>query len=253
MDSEKSMAGVRPAEWYEKEEKERSGRIFTGTERVCAWLMIGLGYGVFRACPVYTYPLGALFVLWALFGVTLFTLTKNGHPVRGMALAVCLSALPVSLSLFFSANAMIHTAAFLYGLTAYAYTVYAACGNALEEGLSDLLPVDLLRAVLVMPFLSFGGLLRAVGNGSGIVKKGGKVLLRVLFGLSFAIIPTMVTVSLLSYDSGFRSRMNALFRMDLGDVFSHLLDLGLGILLAMYLFGLYVSASEKRCGKVLTV
>ncbi len=254
MDSEKIKAGVRPAEWYEKENQEinvKPDRVFTGTERICAWGMIALGYGLFRACPVYEYPLGGMLLLWALFGLTLFTLTKNGHPVRGMALAVCLSALPVSLSLFFSDNAMIQTAAFLYGMAAYAYTVYAACGNTLEEGLSDLLPMDLLRAVFVLPFSAFGSLLQAVGGG-GIWKKSGKILLRVFGGLSLAMLPTLLAVSLLSYDSKFRSYMNDLVSLNLGDLFGHLLDLGLGVLLALYLFGLYTSATEKRCENWLT-
>ena len=253
MDSEKITAGVRPAEWYEKENQEktdRPARAYTVSEKVCAWGMIVLGYGFFRAFPVYKYPLGGLLLLAALFGVTLVTLTKNGHPVKGMALAVCLSALPVSLSLFFADNSMIHTAAFFYALTAYAYTVYAACGNTLEEGLSDLLPMDLLRAVFVLPFTSLSALLSAIGGGSGFWKKSGMTLLRILFGLSFAIIPAMIAVSLLSYDSHFRSRMDDLFSLRLGDVFGHLTDLVLGVFLAMLFFGLYVSADEHRCGRL---
>ena len=254
MDSEKIKAGMRPAEWYEKENQAmipRPERIFTVPERICAWGMIALGYGLFRACPVYEYPLGGMLLLWALFGLTLFTLGKGGHPVRGMALAVCLSALPVSLAMFCSGNAMIQTAAFLYGMAAYAYTVYAACGNTLEEGLSDLLPMDLLRAVFVLPFGAFGSLVQAVGGG-GIWKKSGKILLRVFGGLSLAMLPTLLAVSLLSYDSKFRSSMNDLVSLDLGDLFGHLLDLGLGLLLALYLFGLYTSATEKRCAALLT-
>ena len=60
---EKTTAGVRPAEWYEKEaetRKPREPRIYTRHEKIAAWLMIPLGYGFFRACPVYRYPFGAM-------------------------------------------------------------------------------------------------------------------------------------------------------------------------------------------------
>lgn len=245
---EKTTAGVRPAEWYEKEaetRKPREPRIYTRHEKIAAWLMIPLGYGFFRACPVYRYPFGAMLTVFALFGLTFFLLHRNGRKIRGMALGACVSALPVCLTLFFSANAMIHTAAVVYCFLACAYTVYAACGNTLEEGLSDLLPVDLAEAVFALPFACFGALFSAIGAGH-VLKKSGKVLLRVYGGLMLALIPTLLVVSLLSYDSGFRRSMDDLFSLDLGDLFSHLTSLVLGILLALYFFGLYTASSENR-------
>ncbi|MBR4961301.1 MAG: DUF4173 domain-containing protein [Clostridia bacterium] len=245
--SDKITAGVRPAEWYEKDTPApvREVRVFTRHEKTAAWLMIPLGYCFFRACPVYRYPLGAMLTVFALFALTFFLLHKNGRTIRGMALAAAVSALPVSLALFFSANAMIHTVAGLYCLLACAYTVYAACGNTLEEGLSDLLPMDLLTAVFALPFACFGTLFSAIGAGN-VMKKSGKVLLRIYGGLMLALIPTVLVVSLLSYDSSFRRSMNDLFSLDLGDLFSHLVSLVFGVLLALYFFGLYAAASENR-------
>jgi len=245
--SDKITAGVRPAEWYEKgaETAARQPRSYTRQEKLAAWLMIPLGYCFFRACPVYRYPLGAMLTVFALFALTFFLLHRSGKKISGMALGGCISALPVSLSLFFSANAMIHTAAVLYCLLACAYTVYAACGNTLEEGLSDLLPMDLLTAVFALPFTCFGALFSAIGAGN-VMKKSGRVLLRIYGGLMLALIPTLLVVSLLSYDSSFRRSMNDLFSLDLGDLFSHLVSLVFGILLALYFFGLYAAASENR-------
>jgi len=246
------VAGVRPKEWYEAGPAEETcaPRSYTRFERIAAWLFIPLGYAFFRACPVYRYPLGAMLSVFALFAMTFLLLHKNGRKIRGMALTACISALPVTLSLFLSANAMIHTAAVLYAMAACTYTVYAACGNTLEEGLSDLLPMDLLRAVLVLPFASFGELFHAVGAGKAL-KQSGKVILRVYCGLMLALVPTLLVVSLLSYDSRFRRSMDELLSLDLGDLFSHLASLVLGLLLALYLFGLYASSSENRCRTLL--
>lgn len=241
------IAGVRPAEWYEKQPETpvREPRLFTRPEKIAAWLSVPAGYAFFRACPVYRYPFGAMLTIFFLFALTFFLLHKNGRTIRGMALAASVSALPVSLTLFFSANAMIHTAAVLYCLAACVYTIYAACGNTLEQGLSDLLPMDLLTAVFALPFTCFGALLHAIGAGHAL-KQSGKVLLRVYGGLMLALVPTMLVVSLLSYDSSFRRRMESLLTLDLGDLFSHLVSLVLGFLLALYFFGLYTASSENR-------
>ncbi|MBR5446548.1 MAG: DUF4173 domain-containing protein [Clostridia bacterium] len=243
---EKTTAGVRPAEWYEKNEPAvREMRRFTLTEKIAAWLLVPAGYGFFRACPVYRYPLGALLSVLILFALTLFLLVKNGRKIRGTALAAAVSVLVVSLSLFFSDNAVIHTVSVLYCFAACVYTTFAACGNTLEEGLSDLLPMDLLTAVFAMPFTCFGALFHAVGAG-GTLQKSGKVLLRVIGGLLLALVPTLLVVSLLSYDNSFRRYMNNLFSLELGDLFSHLTSLFFGLLLALYLFGLYTASSENR-------
>ena len=244
---DKTTAGVRPPEGYENtpEKTAREPRQYTRMERIAAWLLIPLGYGFCRACPVYRYPLGAMLSIFALLALTIFMLHHNGRKIRGMALAACISILPVSLSLFFSANAMIHTIAVLYSLAACAYTVYAACGNTLEDGLSDLLPVDLLETVFALPFAGFGALFQALGAGNAL-KKSGRVLLRIYCGLMLALVPTLLVVSLLSYDSHFRRSMVDLLSLDMGDLFSHLFSLLMGVLLALYFFGLYTSASENR-------
>jgi len=231
-------------------------RIFTRTERICAWLLILCGFGLFRARPVYRYPLGTMLLLWGLFVLTAVLLTRNGRRIRGTAAAAAVSALPVSLALFFSANAMIHLAAALYCFAACAYTVYAACGNALEEGLSDLLPIDLIRTLLILPFAAPGGLIHAIGAGRGL-KQSGKVLLRVLGGLFLALVPTGIVIALLSYDREFNSSLNGLYdgvtELLRGGFSAWISSFLLGLVLAVYLFGLYVSASENRRREILTL
>lgn len=239
-------AGVRPAEWYETEKPiSRPARLYSRHEKIAAWLMIPAGYAFFRACPVYRYSFGAMLAIFILFALSFFLLAKNGRKITGMALAAAISALPVSLTLFFSANAVLHTVSVLYCFAACVYMVYAACGNTLEDGLSDLLPMDLLLALFALPFTCFGSLFHAIGAGQA-VRKSGKVLLRIYGGLMLALIPTLLVVSLLSYDSHFRRNMDDLFSLDLGDLFSHLTSLLLGLLLALYLFGLYSASAENR-------
>ncbi len=235
---------------------EKPTHTYTTIEKCLALALIGWGYAFFRLYPVYRHPKSALVLLCCLFALTLFVLHKTGHKLRGMALAGCLSAVPVCLSLALPANELIHTLAFLYGLAAFAYTVYAACGNTLENGFSDLLPIDLLKAIFFMPFSALGGLfaaLRSEKNGH-LCRRIFAGIGRVLGGFSLALIPTLVVLLLLSYDDKFVQEvghvLSKLYPHE--NVLSHLLYLTLGFLFAIYLFGLYTAAKENRCPTLLT-
>lgn len=239
-------------------QKQSRTHSFTKTERVLAGLLILWGYGFFRLCPIYDHPYPALALLCVLFGMTLLVLRKNGHKLIGMSLASALSALPISLSLLVPADHMIHSLAFLYALVAFAYTVYAACGNTLEQGTnprpSELLPIDVLKAVFFLPFSSLGSLFHALSLGDGAFRKVGKFVGRIFAGLLLALLPTFVVLGLLSYDDRFLAQVGDVleFLLRLDNVGSHLLDLGLGVVFATYLFGLYTAAVEKRLPEMIT-
>lgn len=235
-------------------QKQNRYHSFTKTERVLAGLLILWGYGFFRLCPVYDHPYLFLALLCVLFATTIFVLWKNGHKLTGMSLASALSALPISLSLLVPADPIIHNLAFLYALAAYAYTVYATCGNTLESGVSELLPIDLLKAVFFLPFSALGSLFHALSLGDHALRKSGKFLGRVIGGLALALLPTMVVFALLAYDDRFLAQVGDVlaFFLRLDNVGSHLLDLGLGVVFATYLFGLYTAAVEKRIPEILT-
>lgn len=235
-------------------EKQSRYHAFTTAEKCLAGLLILWGYGFFRLCPMYEHPYVAFALLCVLFASTLYILWKKGHKLTGMALSSALSALPISLSLVVPADPMIHTLAFLYALVAFAYTVYAACGNTLESGTSDLLPVDILKAVFFLPFSALGGLFHALSLGDGAFRKVGKFVGRIFAGLLLALIPTFVVLGLLSYDDRFLAQIGDVlqFLLRLDEIGSHLIDLGLGLVFATYLFGLYTAAVEKRLPDCIT-
>ncbi len=245
--------GVRPAEWYEAhpDTEATPARAYTLLEKVAAWLLVPLGYLFLRAGLAN--PFGMLLVLWALLLLTAVLLVKGGYlkdaanGSRWIGLAVYLSAIPGSLALFCSANALIHTGAILYVLLAYGYGVYAITGNTLEPGLSDFVLTDLWRASFLYPCRSLGEMPKAMGLGKGW-KQAGRVLGRIIGGLSLTIIPTLAVFALLWYDHDFRDTIASL-RTN-GDVFDHLCDLLLGAALALPVFGLYAAATGTKKDRI---
>ncbi len=224
-------------------------RVYTVTETVFAWISLLAGYVFCCATPVTENPFGALLFVLCLYGVTAFFLRRCGVLLKGLPLYAALSAAALSLSLVLCANPTIHKAVYTYALAVYMYVVYAAAGNSLKNGFSNLVLADFFRALLILPFASFGAVFRALFANGG--KKGGKVLLRVLLGVAIALVPTVVVCVLLSYDNDFVQLLDRLFDWDV-DIFTHIGNLILGIPIGMYLFGAYVSAADHRCADVIT-
>ncbi len=248
--------GVRPTEWYEAKPEcaPMPVRNYTLPEKIAAWLLVPLGYLFLRAGLAN--PFGMMLVLWALLLLTAVLLLKRGSfgkdgasptSSRWMGLAVYLSAIPGSLALFCSANSLIHTGAILYVLLAYGYGVYAITGNTLESGLSDFVLTDLWRANFLYPCRSLGEMPKAMGLGKGW-KQAGRVLVRIIGGLSLTIIPTVVVFALLWYDRDFRQTMYRVLENQ--DVFDHLWDLILGAVLALLVFGLYATATGVKKDRI---
>ena len=224
-------------------------RSYTVVETVFAWLSLLAGYAFFQSAPVGEHPFGGLLFVLCLYGVTVVFLQRCGIRLRGMALVAALSAVMLSLSLVLCANTTIHQAAYTYALVSYLYMVYAATGNALKTGFSNLVAADFFRALFVLPFASFGAIFRALVAHGG--KKSGKIFLKALLGVGIALVPTVIVCGLLSYDSDFVQLMNRLLDWDM-NIFVHIGNFLLGIPVGMYLFGAYVSAVDRRAADVIT-
>lgn len=225
-------------------------RTFSTIESIFAWLCFLSGYLFCRVFPVSQSPLGGLCFLIFLFAVTIAILVLKKYKFKAVPAGAAASAIIISLALFFSANRFLHFLSYVYGLVVYCYFVYAVCGNALEEGFSNFILADFLKAVFVVPFYAIGHLFRAMFSGK--IKKSGTFIGKLILGLGIAVIPTSLVIVLLSYDSRFSDLMNRIFDWDFEHIFSHLNSLLFAIPIGMYLFGLFISAQDQTCRNIMT-
>ena len=231
------------------ENKAQNVSVSTG-DVILAWLSLFTGYLFCRVVPVSKNPLGGFLFLAILFVGTAILLAAKGKKLRGLPFCAFTSALLCIFSLILCANAGIQALSFLFCLVAYAYFVYGTAGCTLEPGFSELLPMDLLKSTVCMPFLSFGAVFSAIGNKkSGHV---GAVIGKILIGLSIAFIPTGIVLLLLSYDSAFCDLLEKIFDFNWETIGSHIVSILIGVPIGIYLYGLYRSSIDNRASEVLT-
>lgn len=225
-------------------------RDYSFNEAVFALISLILGYIFCRSFSPINKPFYSLIFIVLLYTVTTIFLIIKKAKFGKAAIAVAASGLGVSLSLFISANAVIHFFAFLYAIAAYCYYVYAAFVNRLEGGFSSLILIDFLKAVFVTPFLAFGGLFRAIFSRKD--GKLGKNIGKALLGLVMAVVPTVTILSLLWYDNDFKNLLSGIFNFNPLNVFSHILSIAIGIPVAMYIFGLFIASNDGSSKSGLT-
>lgn len=209
-------------------------------ERSAAWLFLALGYLCCCVFPMSKKPLSAAFFLTVLYLLSFLVLMHGRARLGAVQKLVLFSSALALISALLWDNSGDAFLCFLYVLIAYAYLLYSAAGNCLEEGLSRLVGNDLLRAVAVFPFSSFGRLFPALASRDE--KGAGKFLLKVLLGLLLAVLPTAAVLSLLSFDSGFQSILERIFTFRKETLVIQIYRLLFAVPVAMYLFGLYVSS-----------
>lgn len=192
----------------------------------------------------------------AYLGKTLFTLLllavsfgyiiscKRKIPMTAMISALLCAAL--SFGFILSDLGIIQFICAVFCQLSYTYFVYKAYDSSIEKAPSNLFDLDLVKAVLIFPFASFGEVFPSSFSKQKELKFT-KNIRNVLIGLIISIIPTAIIVSLLSFDEGFEKIIKSIFRTD-GfdfDVGGTVLSLIFGIPVAMYIFGLWYS-SEKN-------
>ncbi len=211
---------------------------------LAAWLFVALGYLFCCAFPMSKKPLFAVLYITALYAISFLVVLRGRARFGLVQKLVLLSAALALMPPLLWADTGDAFLCCLYALTAYAYLLYAAAGNCLEEGLSVLVGADLFRAVVVYPLSSCGKLFGAlsVRNGGGV----GRLLLKVLLGLLLAVLPTAAALSLLSFDSGFRSIVDGLFSFRREDLLIQLARLLFAVPVSMYFFGLYASSVTRN-------
>ncbi|MBQ4561677.1 MAG: DUF4173 domain-containing protein [Clostridia bacterium] len=218
------------------------------TDTLFAWICLISAYLFCRISPVNDSPLGGFLFIVSLFAVSTVFLKIKGASFTPMAVISALSAVILCLGLVLSDNGVIHFFAYTYALVTYLYFVYAAFGNSLKKGFSDLVAIDYFKALFILPFVRFGALFAAVFSN----KKGSKAFRRLLIGIGIAIIPTVMVLALLSYDASFNKLIDKIFDFEFGDLWSHFVSICLAFPLSAFGYGLFVSASEKQCEDKIT-
>ena len=232
-----------PSVFYETPDVSRS--VPRGSR--AAWLFLALGYFFCCAFPMSKRPLLAVLFLISLYTLSYACLLRGSVRLGSVQKLVLLSAALALLPPLLWADTGNSFLCILYALTAFCYLLYASTGNCLEEGMSALVGADLVRALIVFPFSSFGRLYPSLASHGK--KNAGKLLLKILLGLLLAVLPTAAALSLLSYDSGFRSIVEDLFLFDREDLAIQLARLFFTLPVAMYFFGLYASSVMRTAAR----
>lgn len=225
-------------------------RDYSFIEAIYAIISLILGYVFCRSFSVINKPFYSLIFIVLLYTATTVFLILKKAKFGKAAIGVAASGVAVSLTLFISANVVLHIFAFLYAIAAYCYYVYAAFVNRLEGGFSSLILIDFLRAIFVTPFLAFGGLFRAIFSRKD--GKLGKNVAKALLGLVLAVVPTTVVLALLWYDNDFTNLLSGIFNFNALNLFSHILSIAIGIPIAMYIFGLFIASNDGSPKKGVT-
>ncbi|MBQ4317244.1 MAG: DUF4173 domain-containing protein [Clostridia bacterium] len=216
-------------------------RIYAGFESAYAWICVLIGYLFCRAFPPTTHPLGFFIVNLLCISTSFFVLSKKGLKFDIISILSAVLSLVFAFSYIVTDDSFVGFFTFICSLVFYCYFVYSSSGNRFEGKNRDILPLELFRA---MKCTGGDGVFSAI---SARKNRGFKSFLKIALGLFVAIFPTVIIIGLLSFDSEFMDIiydvLDLLFDIN---IFSHIISLAFGLVIAMYLFGVYYANYEKR-------
>ncbi len=217
--------------------------LYSLADTVYAWLSLLFAFLFCQALPAEDHPLGVFLLVAALF-VTGFVFARIKQlrlsPVCILCAAVCILAASAAI---LTDTALLMRLCLLFSLCGYLYFLYAAHGNTVEEGLSDLVFMDFIKLLFILPFPCFGCLFPALSQKSS--RRTSLTLLKILIGIGITIIPTLIVFAYLSYDAGFVKLLKNIFTFDAEQLARTVLSLLFTPPLAMYGFGLYTASRRK--------
>ena len=228
----------------------KPSREYTTFECVFAWLCLFAGYLFCKAFPVRQNPLGGFILILFLFIASTVILKIKGAKFGALPIIAAISAVVVSSALVLSANRVICFFAYTYAIVIYCYYMYAVTGNSIKKGFTDFIAIDFIKALILLPFESFGHIFKALFSGKA--KKGGKFAVKIIIGIAVAVVPVVLILGLLSYDDNFSKIMSNIFDFDGFDILSHIISVIFGIPVGMYLFGGFISSSDNKCSTHMT-
>lgn len=222
--------------------------IYQQKDTLFAYLSIIVGFFFVRALPISKTPLSAMLtvLLLFLFGAVFLRVSK----VRLTPSVIILAASAIlSAGFLTGGNNVIRGFLFAVLIVLFLCFLYAACGLAGKNLLSDGIFAHAWNAVLKIPLSSCHYIFPALpvrlkkGENSGRVMRG---IGWALLGLCVAAIPTAIVIALLSYDAQFTSLLDRIFDFSLEGVWEYIRDAILGFIIAIPLFGALFGANWKR-------
>ncbi len=229
-------------------ENKKLVREFSKKEILFAFVCYILAYLLGQAVPIVDNPLGAFIVVLLTYVSTFVFMIVIGKKPKLMPVLVAVSAVFTSFSLVLTSNGFLHYFAFRYAIYAYCYFLYGMSSDSIFR-FKDSIVIDFIKAIFVLPFVSFTSWFMALFFGRN---KSGKFMLKILIGIVVTIVPTALILLLLSYDSSFTDLLKNIFDFDSFDIFNHIVSLIFAVPVSAYVFSLYVSSNDSKCSNILT-
>ena len=228
---------------------KKPAREFSKKETLFAFLCYIVSYLFCLSIPIRNNPLGAFIVIFVTYLSTFGFMISKGKKIKVMPVLVGVSAVATSFSLVLTSNGFLHFFAFTYAISAYCYFLYGMSSENIFR-FKDSIVIDFAKAIMVLPFVSFASLFQAMFFGKN--NKSGKFVLKILLGIVITIIPTMIILLLLSYDSGFTDLLKKAFDFDGADIFNHIVSLLFALPVGAYVYSIFISSKDSKCANVLT-
>lgn len=214
---------------------------YQGMDALFAWLSIAVGFLFVRAMPLNRTTLGSVLFFLVLYAFGGLYLRLSGIRLTRSAYLLALCAIVLSVGMLTNGNATTRGFLALFLVLVFPFWLYCAAGLGGKDVLGDNLIPYLCRAVFVIPFSSLEHVFHALfavrkkdANAARILRTVGWIAL----GLCVAVIPTVIVVLLLSYDSNFTGLLDRIFSFSMEGVWECIRDLVLGFLISILVFGI---------------
>ena len=228
-------------------------RQYNFAQKMLALLMVLFGWFYMRVFLFEDANIGKTVFVFALLVVSAAYMAHTGVRPGGAAVCTAIVTAVLSLGFMLGLSGGISFLLAVFCQLGYTYFVYKSYDISIEKAPGRFFDFDMARAVFTAPFASFGSVFPALFSTSGEKNKRiSKKLGLILLGLLISVVPTVIVVRLLSYDSHFTTLLDQVTGVDLleGSVFSHFAALILGLPVAMYMYGLWTSCAFKVCRPV---
>lgn len=232
------------------ENLEAKKREYSRLDALVALLLFPLCYFIAGLDILST--VGRIITFSLLFSLALVYMKKSGISLtkNKISLIYGITLLVLNLGVFFTENTVIRLAVLAISAFGFPYFVFAISGNSSEKYPASLFPLEILKAMLVMPFGSLTGSIEAISQN----KKSGKVgkgALMVFLGLAIAFVPCLLVILLLSYDEGFNQMLDKALDFGFSDVPEILKNIILAFPMALLIFGMLYSGKSRRFSHIL--
>lgn len=230
-----------------------SERNYTTFDKIFGIVCLVLGYLTFRLSLLAGEGLGMCIVaiLVLIAEVVYLAVSVKKAPSTSVITAFIVTFI-LSLGFLFTSVPQILFLNSVLVILGQIYVFYIACQNTVGERLGDYFFFDMIKSIFVLPFVNFAYIFPAVFRKNSD-KKEKKYSGSVLIGLAVAIIPVIIIIALLvSADEAFRVVINKIFDFNVWDVFVEFFYVGLGVPIAMYLFGTFYGNSKNPMPKILS-